>query len=497
MRRTWLIDHFRHSVAAQMLILAAAVFIFYFDLWNAYFATLDDFWWLGHMRYRETIIDAARGMGEAVRYLNFVAIWLKARLFDMNATPYYLLGMVQHIIVTYLVYWLTQFWVKKRSVAFLAALLFATKFSFFEVITTISATEYSLWAIFYLVSLGCFATYLEYRRLSLYLISMGVFVVMAFGFDFTLTLPPVLLAYHVLYKYRSLNFRSLTWSDIKLHLPFWIFWVGHVALQLFYILAGTSEAIYSEESYVPGSHIPGNLFYLVFLIVPNIKMAAIHNFVLSFLGSEFIDVFWIGTIGLAVLAHIVAAISFWIGSPIIRFALALIYIPFLPYLLWTGSFAGAPRYLYIPSIGFSILLAIFLINIHELLSMRHRSKQSIIVPSVIVVILMMNLVMTQIWVQRHVENGAFRRPFVTQLAKDFNDVEAGTKIYIEVPERKFTDLSAACRLVLKQQVSCNTFVRSELSNSDLTRISQNKRAYWLLVTPLGYSRVSSPVTNIP
>lgn len=486
-----------HNSYLQVLTLALSILICYYGLWNAYFATLDDFLWTGLMRHRATFVEALQGLGNGVRFLNYAMVWTKTKFFDLDASLYFWSSLLQHGIVTFIVFQLVQFWTQRRLVAFLAALLYATKFSHFEIVTSISASDYSFWAIFYITTVALFAFYLQRGILPLYLGSVGAYAVLAFGHDFTLNMPLVLLAYHLILGRGSRKIGPLGWADIKLHIPYWLLWATHVTIQFYYIYTGSSEAVYSEEAYEPGFHMVSNLFYLVFLIVPNVHIDAIQNFLAGHVSLSLIDTIWQLTILLAFLSHMAAAFCFWKGSPLVKFAIAWIYLPFLQYTPWGGEFAGAVRYLYIPSIGYSILLALLLVRLYDYLCQKETFVYRLAIPAIVTMFLIFNIVALQVWVQRHVENGKFRRPFVAQLGHKFQDVEPNSIIYIEVPEEKFIDLEASCALVIRQPVQCQAFVSGQHSMAEVTNQAHADPVYWLQATSDGLSQIYPPVSASP
>lgn len=487
----------RNNSLFQALVLSLAILVCYYGLWNAYFATLDDFGWTGLMRHR-SLSEALQGLGANVRYFNFALIWVKARFFGLNAAPYFWSSLLQHAIVTIIVYRLVEFWTHQRPTAFLAALLFATKFSYFEVVTSISASDYSFWTIFYVLGLALFAVYLKKRALPWYLASVGICTILTFAHDYALTMPLVLLAYHLTVGRGSQKIRSLDWSELRLHVPFWILWGLHVSINLIYVFQGTSEAIYSVQGYGPGLHQITNLFYLIFLLIPNVHAPLIYNF-LTFLHvtSSQIEVIWLFSIGLAIVCHLLAIICFWKGLPLLKLALALTYLPFLPYTLWQGDNAGAFRYLYLPSIGFSMLLALLFMRLHDHLRRKEGRGFGLVVPGLVTLLLIANLIVIQIWVQQHIGNSLLRRAFVTQLAADFQDIESGSWIYIEVPQAKYTDLKASCVLVFQQPVNCLAFVNGEISFEVVTKGAHKTQVYWLQATPKGFNQLYPPLSDAP
>jgi hypothetical protein len=426
----------------HVLALGVAILIAYYGLWNAYFAGLDDFGIIGWARNHSLIDTLFKGYGiSSLQLVSLGFTWVLTRLFDLKSAPYFWVSLVQHAIVTYMIYRLVKFWTKRPTTGLLAALIFAVKFSTFEVVTSAAASTYSFRAIIYLLTLALFAIYLENRKLSFYLGSLGMYLILVFTSDFALSIPLILIAYHLTLGRGPRKIRSLGWGDLRLHLSYWFIWGVHVALQFIFVFSGSWQSLYvSEEAYEPGLHMIGNLAYLVFLLVPNVHFDSIYNFLTAYISAGLVETFWHVSIGLAIVGNILAGILLWKGSNLVRFALAMIYVPFLQYTLWRGGFVGASRYLYLPSVGFSILVAFLLIWLYDYLAQKEGLGYRFVVPGVVAILLVFNLVVIQVWVQRHIENGRFRRPFVTQLATAFQDVELGSRIYIEVPTDKYTDL---------------------------------------------------------
>jgi hypothetical protein len=488
-------NQLKNSALVHVAILCLALVTCYYGLWNAYFASGDDFGITAWVMHQPTIVDAIQGYGNGVRFLNFGQIWIRTQFFGLNATPYYIASLLHQAVLVYIFYRLVEFWTGRRTTAFLAGLIFAVSFAHYEVVTSVSASDYSLWAIFYLTALTFFAVYLKRRSLPLYLVSIGAYAILALAHDFTLNLPLVLVAYHLTVGREGRALRSMGWSDLKLHFPYWFIFSVHVAIQLSFVLRGTSEAIYSEQTYGPGLHMPGNLFYLVFLLIPNVYSGPINNFLTKLIGSGQVELIWQLTGILAILAHGLAAFCFWKGSSLVKFGIALIYLPFLQYTLWQGDYAGANRYLFLPSLGFSLLLALLFIQIYDLLSRKEGIAYRLVTPAAVTIFLLANILVVQVWVQRHISNGKLRRAFTMQLANEFKNVEPKSLIYIEVPEAKFTDLKFACYLALGAKAGrCEAFVTGEHSLQELSNISNSGPVYWLQATEQGFTQIYPQVS---
>ena len=466
----------------HVFILCVGILIAYFGTWNGYFLTVDDYLLTGLTKQRATLGEAAMGLENGVRYLTFAMIWVKTRLFDMNFAAWMWCGLLQHAIVTYLVYRFAEIMTKHRLIALLAALLFAMKSSYWQILIGASASDYSFWAIFHLLTVTLFAAFLHRRSRLAYVVSIGSYSILAFGHDFSLNVPLILLAYHILVGRDDRSIRSLRLSELKIHFPYFIIWGIHVALQLRYVLAGSSEAVFSEQAYGPGLHMIRNLYFLVFLVFPNIP---IYSFLSRNVNPAVVNGIGILTSVLAVIFHMVAIYLFWKGSRLVKFAVSMIYLPFLQYTLWGGDFAGVSRYLYLPSIGFSILLALLLRQLYEYLQRKRWGRYRLIVFSIVITILIFNVVTIQIWMNRHLSNSEFRRTFVNHLMAQYSNFDSNDRVYIEVSEDKYADLGFSCELVFENPPQCEAVVTGERAMIDVIDDSVQESIYWLQVTSEG------------
>lgn len=487
MSESTLLKSVKEHYLFHIIIICLAIVICYFGAWNAYFFTGDDYEITGWVKSQPTIFDAIRGYGNGVRFLNYAMIWSKTQIFDLNAGLYFVAGLIQQMIVSTIVYWLFNIVTGRRLAAFIGALLFAVQFSFWEVMTSISATDYTFWAMFYTSTITLFAAHLKYRKRIFYVGAVFTYLILSFAHDFTLNIPLALMAYHILLGRGDKSLRSIQLSELRAHIPFWILWGIHIFIQFRYLFGGTSEALYSANDYGLGLHILTNLSYLVYLIVPNIPIIPRLT---EYFGGNFGTIYWLFINVLSWVFIGILLYLFWKGSSIRRFALIMIFIPFLQYTLWHGSYAGASRYLYMPSIGFSLLLAVLILGFFH--QKRGRFGKFAIY-GVIASILIFDLVIIQLWLQRHLENSLFRRTFVTAFQSDFqNRVNPETHILIEVPEAKFLDLGSSCDLIFAIVPDCESFVSSTLSDAEVqARIGNDRASYWLEVVDGGYIEKST------
>lgn len=480
----------------HLVLLAGCVFLVYFGMWRAYFATLDDFGITGWVRSRASLWVAIQGYGSGVRFLNYVPIWFKSQAFGLDAAPYLWSGLAQYVVVVWLVYALAWQLFARRGLALLGALLFAAIYSHYEVVTYVSASDYTFWACFYLATVILFLRYLATGSRLAFLGAIGIYTILAFGHDFTLSMPLVLLAAHLVLYERYDRWRALTgaeritagWQLIRPHLLIWLLWATHVTLQFTLVTIGTSEAVYSDIGYAPGLHMVTNLRYLIFLLLPNVTIGPIYSFLSEQLAVSVVDGIWQTLMGLGVLLQLFLLWQFRRGPAAIRAAIALIYLPFLQYTPWQGHFIEAPRYLLLPSVGWAILLAWLLMALIDGQHLRAGGKWRVPFAALIVMLfLLANTAVIQIWIRQHIENGHFRRAVVTALHNDYYDVLGpDAYVWIEVPEEKYTDLADSCRLVFDRYfVRCLTYVAGGTPPSTAAEIPADHRFYWLQATAEG------------
>lgn len=474
----------RNNRPLHLVILIIAILVSYFGSWNGYFAMGDDYNWTAQMGQRQTLSEAVSGLGNGVRYLNYFQVWLKYQFFGIDATGYLMAGLAQHAIVAILIYFFAESWTQRRFIAFLTALFWATKSSAWEIVSQISASDYSLWAIFWLLTLGFFTLFQQRKRVAYYAASLICYLILVFSHDFSLSIPLVLMAYSLTLGLSNRPITSLRWTDLRVHVPYWILFAIHVTLQFRYIFLGTSEAIYSDASFSPGLHQIWNLVYLGRIIVPNVP---VYNYLADVMGTYIYELLNIVTIIVALVGHALALYGLWKGSPLVRFAIALIYLPFLQYTPWGGEFAGVARYLYLPSIGFSILFALLVQRVASYFGEKSATNQfRWAAPTLVVVWLIFNLIPLQFWVQRYVATSQLDKAFVAQITTDFADLPANSSIFIEIPNERYYDLDFSCMLISGKKVTCKSYLPHERSVSDIIAEDHPGPVYVVRATEQGF-----------
>jgi tetratricopeptide (TPR) repeat protein len=284
-------------------------------------------------------------------------------LFGMNPWGFHLVNILFHCGVTVLVFqlirrFLTEQGVTKSSVyfspAFIAAVLFAVHPIHTEAVTWIAGLPDVAFTFFYL-----FSFYLYVRSKTVlsgsYLLSVVCFAIAALFKEPALTLPAVLLAYDFVYGEK----RPPLMDCMKRYIPYLVIATAYLALRI-HVLGGfaprKSHVTLSTYEYVI------NVFplfskYLEKLLVPlNLNALYVFHPITSLLQLK-------GILSLTVTAIFVVLIAITLKKSRVAFlGLLLIMVPLLPVLdipaLGKNTFTD--RYLYLPSVGYVLLIAIFL-----------------------------------------------------------------------------------------------------------------------------------------
>lgn len=462
------------------LALSLILTVGYFGVWNGYFQA-DDFWHLGQVRFQTLGHVWQTELGYSIRILLDVVLWLQIHLFQLDARLFLGLSLLQHIAATLLVFYLARHLLGRPNLAFLAALLFGTAATYHLVVIYISESQYSLGTIFYLLAVGAFIYFLRYRTWLWYLLALAAFGVLLLYKELGMTLPLVVLAYHVLLGRHANAGRPWQWQwrDLIVHGPYWVILAGYLWLQYRFTQSGVSEAAFSANAYGPGWHVLGNFRNLIFMLAPNLQHGPVYNMLVRFIPATVVDVSFAVLLALGAAANLVAVWLVVRGQPVVKFLTLWIFITYLPYALWNGNLAQAFRYLYLPYIGFAILAASGLGALRRRLESARWRPARLAVSAGLVAFVLANVVVIQIWIRQYNENGAFRRAFVTELVEWAPTVPAGSQIYIEVPEYKYLDLMFSCVLVFAEPVTCQA-LWPDGPAAPVTTLPETTPVYWLV-----------------
>jgi hypothetical protein len=326
------------------LLIAAAVATIYARSTSAYFFD-DDFHWL-----EQTQAFALLNMLDLDRYQHFyrpvieVYFYIGLSLFGCQPWPFHLTSIGLHLLTTLCVFQLGRSVATGATFAFLSALFFAIQPGLVDAVTWIAAITDLLPVLWYVAAVWAHILFLKDRRQGPYVASLTAFVLCHLTHESAATLLPMLLLTEL-----TFGAAGSTGSRLRVVARHWASYLPHaVVLAAFLIVAyvvNTRSYLIQEGHYAIGWHaLPNILNYVIWLYVG--KRA------------------WVDYV--ATLVTLGAAVV-W-GTPRIRYAIAWIVITLLPVAFFTWD--NAPRYLYLPAVGFALLLADVLMAVRHLVGQR-------------------------------------------------------------------------------------------------------------------------------
>lgn len=306
-------------------------------------------------------VDAGIGSGEtSYRPVVTLSYFLDYSFWKLNPFGYHLTSLILHMINALLVYFLANLLIKNNKAALLGALLFALHPVNSEAVNAIAFREDLLAFLFCLLS---FFLYLKSsgreRGRELYFFSLAAFFLALFSKEIAVTLPLLIILYDYYFSgwYREVLAR------------FKRFYLGYFAVLCFYLwvrfflIANTSEP---ALGYLGGSFYTNFLTisrvaatYIKWMIFPE-GISAIPSGQPYLVSASLFDPAVLFSLAL-IIACFAVIIKTYKSSREVSFFALWFFLALLP----VSNIVPIPnhiasRYLYLPSAGFCILLAVLL-----------------------------------------------------------------------------------------------------------------------------------------
>lgn len=299
------------------------------------------------------------------------------KLFGASAFGWHLFNIALHLTVVYLVFLILERITKDIRVAGIASLLFAVHPMRSESVAWISGLTDPLLAIFVLSSFYFYLRYREERLVKLLAASLGLFFLGAFTKEPAVALPIFIAAYElfVINQDKSLYERikpALAYPGPYLFLSVIYFIARYFALGF----ALNNNAYVAYPLYEIALTIPLAIWKYLGLLMWPLDLSLFHA---TQMVKSPVDVRFL--LPLAALVPLVIALWRLRHSMLARFAILWFAINLLPVLnlsAFSEDFLVQERYVYIPSIGFSLLIAMGLARIpveHWLRFVNRRTAQ--------------------------------------------------------------------------------------------------------------------------
>lgn len=275
---------------------------------------------------------------------------------------WHLANILLHLLVVVMVYLIAEKITGDVRVSSLAAAIFALHPLKVESVAWVCGVTDPLLSVFLLSSFYAYMLYRESNQIRLLVTAVGLFFFAAFSKEPAISLVAMVAAYELWVINRDVAVRRRLATAIRFSLPFLAISVAYFAARYHALGFLLNDNRYTE--YPPDQvllTIPLVIWKYLGLLFWPLELSLFHE--VKLVTSPFSLRFMLPTAGLAVLGC--AAFLLW-KSIVGRFALLWFAINLLPVLNISSfgeGFIVQERYLYVPSLGFSILAAIGLLKL--------------------------------------------------------------------------------------------------------------------------------------
>ena len=336
------------------ILIFVLTFSVYFDTLGAFFNGHDCFWIL-RMKgesfvgiFREII---SRGHAMFLTPLANLFWKLDYLIWHLNPFGYHLTNTTIHALNSLLVVILTFLLTKNKLLSLFAGILFAIHPIHSEAVIGLVARYYLLCTFFYLLSLVTFITYSSSaKKPYLYLISIISYVLALLSKEMGVTLPIILVLWALIYKHRQ---------RLRFYIPYLTLTSIYIIWRFIYMGGMDGYRDFERKPLYFQFHLVPFLKRMLYniplsLILPINREAISHQ-----IQTQFAFLFFIS---------VAIALYFnwrYMNKTLLLFGLSFTAVSLAPgyNIVWVGSDLGFSRALYLPAIGFCIVIAsLFLVE---------------------------------------------------------------------------------------------------------------------------------------
>jgi tetratricopeptide (TPR) repeat protein len=316
------------------------------------------------MYFRGNVWMQQSSLGNYYRPVFLTWLLINHMLFDLHPMFWHLTNILAHVGATALVYRLALRLTRQQKVAAIAALIFGVHPAHIESVAWISGVTEPLLALLMIPSFLAFMNYREKKETGWLAISAAFFGVALLAKETAVILPGLMAAYVLLCPEDEVGKRIV--DAIKIVIPFALVTLVYLMLRAMALngLAHTTVDIPARISLLT---LPSVVwFYLKQLVWPAPLSAFYDTPYVTHVSWKF---FLAPLLGVLIALGGLAAVWWKSRSPVIAFSAVWMLLPLAPVmnlsLLPMGDFIH-DRYLYLPSIGFALLLAMGLAKLDEI-----------------------------------------------------------------------------------------------------------------------------------
>lgn len=293
-------------------------------------------------------------------YRPFFLTWFMGNhtLFGMHSAFWHLTTIAVHLAATALVYWLALRLTRDQNASVIAALIFGVHPVHVESVAWISGVTDPLMTLFMIPSFLAFMNYRDKRGAKWLWMSLGLFACALLTKETAIILPGLLVAYVLLCP--DAVWKTKVKNAVATVIPYALVGVVYLAVRA-WALKGFAHTAVDIPAYISFYTLPSVLwFYLKQLLLPFRLSAFYDTPYVTHISWKFFLAPLLGVVA----SLFVVAYAWWKSrSPLVPLAAAWLLLPLVPVLnvaiLPMGDFIH-DRYLYVPSIGFAMLVGLAL-----------------------------------------------------------------------------------------------------------------------------------------
>ena len=300
-------------------------------------------------------------------YRPIFLLWLRLNnaLFGFRPFGWHFTTVLLHVVATFFVFRLARRLSRRDDVALITALLFGLHPVHIEAVAWVSGVTEALFAILLISSFLCFLNWREGRP-NARTYSLVFYAMAIFSKETAVLMMPLVFAYAWLYPGEERPpLLKRFWRSVRPALPY----LGVTLIYLYFrwlALRGLFHPVTPLEPKTKLLTIPSVLWFYVKLLFAPFGLSAFYD--TPYVYSPSISQFWLPLVGVAVFA---AVLFYWwwkTRDRLVAFASVLLFLPLLPLMnfsVFAYTEIAHDRYLYFPSIGFALLVAMAITRLEE------------------------------------------------------------------------------------------------------------------------------------
>lgn len=386
--------------------------------------------------------------------LSNLLFWTEFQLFHFNHTGYQIVSLLIHWINAILVAGLAYAVDKDKRLTMLAGILFAVAYPVQEPVSWVTGYVHLLAAVFYVGSLLCYVTWTDSNRVRYLVGSLALLFLGILTKEDIITAPALIVLLSFFAFRNKLAKKQVYLSVITFTLIGFLFFLVIILWH-----ARVQDSTVKSGIYTIGLHALSNYRYLVGLLFPPPDYIPFVSFIERLLPSLSLDMYAIMVWSLLI------PLTFWFayniikGSPLQRLATLLILIAYAPFSITTVGISL--RYLYIPYVGFAILLAD--------LATRLLPRYQRLVIVALSLFVTANILTTWTWQIRMNQNSSVRADIVRALAIAYDGRDDSTTICVRNLPDKYQDVVGAVLLFTNRKPSPTIYLTENCPSDNALR----------------------------